>query len=144
MQHEGMVHALDEIRRVLVPGGILVDLRPLAGQWRVEVVSARETRQTGTVTDEPPGLEDDRAANQAMSEGERRQWFVREHEELFPIYYVWDTATEMEEWIDTEWEGFVGLGEETRRATRSAWALGDADSQVRVEVKILITRWRKL
>jgi hypothetical protein len=50
----------------------------------------------------------------------------------------------MEEWIDTEWEGFVSLEEETRRATRSAWALGDADSQVRVEVKVLITRWKKL
>ena len=34
-----MVHALEEIRRVLLPGGILIDLRPLADRWRVEVVS---------------------------------------------------------------------------------------------------------
>jgi hypothetical protein len=144
MQHAGMVHALEEIRRVLVPEGFLIDLRPLAGQWRVEVFSARETRLAGRMTDMPPGLEDDQAANQAMAEGERRGWFLREKEEIFPIHYIWDSAREMEEWIDEEWEGFVALGEETRRATRSAWALGDADSQVRVEVKVLITRWRKL
>ena len=139
-----MVHALDEIRNVLIPDGILIDLRPLAAQWHVEVVSARETRQTGDMTDLPLGLEDDTAANQSMLEAERRGWFHRESQELFPIYYFWDSASEMEEWIDTEWEGYVALGEETRRATRSAWALGDADSRVRVEVKVLITRWRKL
>jgi hypothetical protein len=139
-----MVHALGEIRRVLVTDGVLVDLRPLGDRWRVEVFSARETRQTGTLTDLPAGLEDDNAANQAMAEGERRGWFLREHEELFPIHYIWDTAREMEAWIDTEWEGYIGLGEETRRATRTAWALGDADSLVRVEVKVLITRWKKL
>jgi hypothetical protein len=139
-----MVHALDEIRRVLLPGGSLIDLRPLGSQWRVEVFSARETRQTGTVTDLPAGLQDDNAANQAMAEGERKGWFLRESEDLFSIHYTWDTASEMEAWIDTEWEGYIGLEEETRRATRSAWALGDADSRVRVEVKVLITRWRKL
>lgn len=144
MQHEGMVHALEEIRRVLVSDGVLIDLRPLAGQWRVEIVSSRELRQTGSVTDLPAGLEDDAAANRAMAEGESRGWFLRESEELFPIHYVWDTARDMEAWIDAEWEGFLTLGEETRRATRSAWALGEADSRVRVEVKMLITRWRKL
>jgi hypothetical protein len=139
-----MVHALDEIRRVLVPDGILIDLRPLGDKWRVEVFSARETRQTGTLTDLPAGVEDDNAASQAMRAGERNGWFLRESETLFSIHYLWDTASEMEEWIDAEWEGFVSLGEETRRATRSAWALADADSQVRVEVKVLITRWKKL
>ena len=139
-----MVHALDEVRRVLVTDGVLIDLRPLGDRWRVEVFSARETRQTGTMTDLPAGVKDDNAANQAMAEGERRRWFLRESEKRFPIYYFWDTPSEMEEWIDVEWEGFVGLEEETRRATRSAWALGDADSRVRVEVKVLITRWKKL
>lgn len=139
-----MVHALDEIRRVLVTDGILIDLRPLGDRWRVEVFSARETHQTGIMTDLPAGIKDDKAANKAMDEGERRGWFLREREERFPIYYYWDTASEMEEWIDTEWEGFVALEGETRRATRSAWALGDADSRVRVEVKVLITRWKKL
>jgi hypothetical protein len=139
-----MVHALGEIQRVLVPDGILIDLRPLCDRWLIEVVSGRETRQTGHVTDLPLGLEDDEAANQAMMEAEANDWFKREGEEFFPIHYVWDTASDMEKWVDEEWEDFIGLDEEVRRATRSAWAIGDADSRVRVRVKMVVTRWRKL
>lgn len=139
-----MVHALSEIRRVLVPGGVLIDLRPISDHWRIEVCSARMTKETGSVNDLPLGLADDNAANQAMSTAESRKWFQRESESFFPIHYVWDTASEMETWIDEEWENFIGLDEETRRATRSAWALSDADSQVRVKMKMLIAREKKL
>lgn len=138
-----MVHALNEIRRALKPGGILIDLRPISDQWPVEVFSARETRAIGHVIDLPAGLDDDNAANRAMSSAESNGWFKREREEFFPLHYVWDTAGDMEKWIDEEWEGFIGLDEETRRAARSAWALGDGDSRVRVRVKMLITRWVK-
>ena len=106
-----MVHALGEIRRVLVPNGILIDLRPIADQWPVEVFSARETLKTGQMTDLPLGLEDDNAANQALADAESKGWFTRESEEFFPLHYVWDTASEMEKWIDEEWENFIGLDE---------------------------------
>lgn len=138
-----MVHALGEIHRVLAPDGVLIDLRPLCDRWSVEVVSARETHVTGYVTDLPLGLADDAAANRAMAQAEANGWFTREKETFFPLNYLWDTASDMEKWIDEEWENFIGLDEETRRATRSAWALGDADSRVRVRVKMLITRWKK-
>jgi hypothetical protein len=139
-----MVHALSEIRRVLVPGGTLIDLRPISDHWRIEVCSARITKETGTVTDLPLGRADDEAANQSIAAAESSGWFQRENEVFFPIHYVWDTASEMEKWVDEEWEDFIGLDEETRRATRSAWALGDADSQVRIKMKMLIAREKKL
>lgn len=138
-----MVYALGEIHRVLVPNGTLIDLRPLADRWLIEVFSARETRETGHVTDLPLGLEDDEAANQAMRNAESNGWFRREKETLFPLHYVWDTASDMEKWIDEEWENFIGLSDEARRATRSAWALGDADSRVRVRAKMLIANFRR-
>jgi hypothetical protein len=138
-----MVHALNEIRRVLVPDGVLVDLRPILDRWQVQVVSAREVQGTGRLQDFPTGLADDKAANQAMAKAEQEGWFTREDEEFFLIDYAWDTPKEMEEWIKDEWHDFIGLDEETRNATRSAWAVGDADSLVRVRVKMLITRWRK-
>jgi hypothetical protein len=137
-----MVHALSEIRRVLAPGGILLDLRPYSDEWRIEVFSAREVLETGQVTPLPVGVADDEAASRAMADVEARGWFKREEDIYFPIHYVWDTASEAEKWIDEEWEGNIALGEEARRATRSAWALSDADAQVRVKVKMLITRWR--
>jgi len=139
-----MVHALEEIRRVLVPDGILIDLRPLADNWRVEVVSLREIRRTGRVEDLPAQTNGDLASNEAMKEVEKRGWFRREQDELFPFFYSWDTPSEMEEFVDDDWSDFVGIEEDTRRATRAAWAVADADSRVRVRVEIWIARWRKM
>ena len=139
-----MVHALDEVRRVLAPDGILIDLRPLADNWRVEVVSLREVKRTGRVEDLPVQTNGDVAANAAIQAAEKRGWFKREQDELFPLFYSWDTPSEMEEFVDDDWSDFVGMEEDTRRATRSACAVADGDSRVRVRVEILIARWRKL
>ena len=138
-----MVHALSEIRRVLVQKGILIDLRPMSEERRVEVFSTRETREIGDATVLPRELDDNVAANQAMTTAKSNGWFTRESEEFFPIHYVWDSPKEMEEWIETEWEDFIEIDEEIKQAARSAWALGDGDTRVRVKVNMLITRWIK-
>jgi hypothetical protein len=139
-----MVHALSEIRRVLAPDGILIDLRPILDRWQIEVTSTRELRGTGRMQDFPIGLADDEAANRAIAQASEDGWFSRERQEFFPYYYSWDAPSEMEEWVDTEWQDFIAIAEEAKRATRSAWALGDADTQVRLKVKMLITRWKVL
>lgn len=138
-----MVHALEEIRRVLVPGGILIDLRPLADNWRVEVVSLREVKRTGRVEDLPEQTNGDIAANAAVMEAEKRGWFKREQDELFSFVYSWDTPSEMEEFVKEDWGDFIELQEDTKRATRSAWAVADGDSRVRIKMNILIARWKK-
>lgn len=138
-----MVHALSEIHRVLVPDGYLIDLRPLLNRWPVEVFSSRENRQTGRIQDLPLGLADDGAANRSMLQAEENGWFRREAETYFPYYYSWDSPSEMEEWIAEEWNDFIQLDEESRRATRSTWARADADAIVRVQVNMLITRWKR-
>lgn len=139
-----MVHALDEIRRVLTSDGILIDIRPLADRWPVEVVSTVGFKETGRGDDFPEPVSDDRASNAAMQEAESRGWFKREQEDYFPFFYSWDTPSEMEEFIAEDWSDFIDLREEVKKVTRAAWALGEADSRVRIRVKILITRWRKL
>ncbi len=137
-----MVHALDEIRRVLVPGSILIDIRPLADRWPVEVVSTHGFAETGRVEDLPEQVDGDVAANEAVQAAETRGWFRREQEEFFPFFYSWDTPSEMEKFVAEEWSGFLALSDAVTQATRSAWAVGDADSRVRVRVKMLITGWR--
>lgn len=139
-----MVHALEEIRRVLTPDGILIDVRPLGERWQIEVVSAHNIKQTGRVMDLPEQLNGDIAANQAINEAESHGWFRRDQEEFFPFFYSWDTPSEMEEFIEEDWVDFIDLSEEAKKATRSAWALGDADSRVRVHMKVLLAKWRKL
>jgi hypothetical protein len=137
-----MVHALEETRRILKPDGILIDIRPLNGGWPIEVASNGGVKETGHVDDLPEPLSADRASNAAMREVETRGWFRREREELFPFFYSWDTPSEMEQFIAEDWSDFITLGDNQKWATRSAWATGDADSRVRVRVKILITQWR--
>lgn len=136
-----MVDALSEIRRVLVPGGFLIDIRPLANRWPIEVGSDQGFRETGRVEDLPLQVNGDIASNQAMQEVERRGWFRREQEELFPFFYTWDTPSEMEEFIAEDWSDFIQLTEPAKRATRSAWASADAQARVRIHVQISITRW---
>jgi hypothetical protein len=139
-----MVHALSEIRRVLVNDGVMIDLRPIFDRWHIEVVSARAIRETGRMQDFQLGLADDEAANRSFAQAAENGWFSRDREEFFSYDYMWDTPSEMEEWIVDEWHDFIAIDEETKRVTRSAWALGDADTLVRVKVKTLITRWKAL
>jgi len=139
-----MVHALEEVWRVLVPDGILIDVRPLGEQWQIEVVSANDIKETGRVMDLPEQLNGDMAANEAIQQAESRGWFRRDQEEFFPFFYSWDTPSEMEAFVEEDWADFIDLSEEAKKATRSAWALGDADSRVRVHMKVLLSKWRKL
>ena len=136
------MHALSEIRRVLVNDGILIDLRPITEPYSVEVISARETRLIGNLLDLPAGIEDDEAADRSIAMAAENGWFIQEQSEFFPFYYSWDSPREMEEFISEEWEDFIGLNEETKHAARSKWALADADARVRVKVKMLIAKWK--
>ncbi len=137
------MHALNEIQRVLLPEGILIDLRPLADRWPVEVTSRRESRKAGHVSDLPVGLQDDEAANRSIAQAAGQNWFIREREEFFPFFYYWDSPNEMQEYVEEEWEDFVTIDEEVWRNIRSIWAVADADARLRVRLKMLITRWKK-
>ena len=143
MEHESMVHALDEIRRTLKPNGILIDLRPVEDNWLVEVASQQEVQVAGQLTDMPSGKADDEAAFRAMREVESRGWFVKEREEEFAFFYYWDTPSEMKEFMEEEWDDFEKIEADVYHAAQSLWSLANADARVRVCVKMLITSWKK-
>lgn len=141
MQHESMVHALSEIRRTLKPGGRLIDLRPVESNWQVEVSSSAGVQAAGRLTDVPEAVEDDEAAFRAMREVESRGWYSKKEEREFSFFYYWDTPSEMKQFMDEEWADFEKLEEDVFENARSLWAVANADAQVRVRVKMLITRW---
>ena len=144
MEHEGMVHALDESRRILKPDGILIVLRPVESNWSVEINSSAGTQAAGRLNDMPVCLADDEAAFKAMREVEARRWFIKEKEEEFAFFYYWDTPSEMKTFMNDEWEDFEKIEDEVYEKTKSLWAQANADARVRVRVKMLITRWKKL
>lgn len=138
-----MVHALNEVRRTLKPNGILIDLRPVEGNSLVEVASRQEIQIAGKLIDMPVGQEDDEAAFRAMREAEAKGWFIKEREDIFDLFYYWDTPSEMKEFIDTEWADFEKMEDDIYRAAQSLWTSANADARVRVRRKMLITRWGK-
>jgi hypothetical protein len=144
MEHESMVHALDEIRRTLKTNGTLIDLRPVESNWSVEVSSSTGYQVAGSLNDMPMGLADDEAAFKAMREVESRRWYIKEKEEEFAFFYCWDTPSEMKEFMETEWEDFEKMEENVYRTAQSLWSQANADAQVRVRVKMLITKWRRV
>ena len=137
------MHALEQIKRTLVPRGLLIDLRPLLGAWPVEVAWGNKYREVGRLRDLPEGLSDDEAAEHAMEEAARRGWFSLEEGERFSLFYSWDTANDMETFLREEWDGFVELDEDVSRAAKSAWAVAEAEARVRVRAEMLIKRWRR-
>ena len=139
-----MVHALDEIRRVLKPDGTLLDLRPEEDSWSVEIVSSAGWQAAGRLSDLPQGIADDAAANQAMREVQSRGWFIQKQEDELSFFYYWDTPSEMKEFMENEWEDFEKLEEDVYRKASSLWVASGADARVRVRVKMHLAVWKRL
>jgi hypothetical protein len=139
-----MVHALEELRRVLVIGGTLIDLRPVADAWPVVLRSLHGVQEAGRVTDLPQALADDAAANAALEQAESAGLFQREREVTFPFQYSWDSPTEMQQYLAEEWADFADVHEDVWRRIRSLWAVADAEARVGVQLKMLITRWARV
>lgn len=89
-----MVHALKEIRRVLVPSGVLVDFRPIGTSWPLEIVSIGQRRFVAQV-DRAPHIRDDVVCEQAMAHTLREGWFVPERERTFAFSAHWNTSAEV-------------------------------------------------
>jgi hypothetical protein len=138
-----MVHALNEIHRVLVPNGTLIDLRPLLDRWPIEVTAKGQTLEAGRATDLPEPLTDDEAADRALAEAVQRGWFLRERGEIFPFFYYWDTPNEMQKYIDETWNDVISIEENLWKSLRSMWATSNADARVRMRLKMSITSLMK-
>src|SRR5258705_11392001 len=89
-----MVHALHEIWRVLVTNGRLIDLRPRATNWPLEMVADGQASLAGKV-DNAPFVPDDNAAESAIQRTVREGLFSREHYVSFDCASYWDTLEGM-------------------------------------------------
>ncbi len=110
-----MVHALEEIRRLLKPAGTLVDIHPVSESLRVEI------RRNGAV--EPVGelsvhqwTMDFQKADEALAEITGRGVFVVEDEGLFDSSTYYGSAAEMR----------TALRESVHRFARDAASVEDA------------------
>jgi hypothetical protein len=137
-----MVHALREIWRVLIGGHSLIDLRPQAGQSRVEVIAGGQVLLAGLV-DESDDRQDDLAADAAIAQVVEDGWFSQVHKAFFDYATYWDTANEMKAYAEARWTK-SHLPETVLAKTRKFMAGSDMAATVRIRRRVMIARYQKI
>ena len=137
-----MVHALREIWRVLMPGGWLLDVRPVSANAPLEVVAGSQVWRAGRV-DESGGLPDDHAANESLRTTVCEGWFVRERQERFDYAWYWDTLDALRTHIAEKWSNSVQLPAAVEAEAAQLIAAGGASTRVRLRLTLTIARYRK-
>ena len=99
-----MVHALRETCRVLRPGGLLIDLRPIVSHPAVDVLGDDQAAPAGRLDDSSDSA-DAAACEEALRLVVEQGW-LRPHEtDAFSYSMYWGTPQEMLEYITTHWDG---------------------------------------
>ena len=101
-----MVHALEQAWQALRPGGLLVDLRPLALDSPLEVLGAEREERAGLV-DMSADLPDDRAVDEAIEAAVRAEVFAPRANREFGFAYYWQSLDGMLEYTRERWDTAV-------------------------------------
>jgi hypothetical protein len=89
MEYGGMVHALEEIHRLLKPNGALIDLHPVSEPSSIEIYRAGKVHQVGRLSVRQWCFEFEQA-DIALAEITQRGMFIMERNAIFdlPTYYT--------------------------------------------------------
>jgi len=113
-----MVHALKEAWRVLVPRGVLVDVRPLSLNTPLEIIYEGCSEIAGIV-DMSPGLAYDRDVDRAIEVVTTDRLYTETWSEYFSYTYYWKTIKGMQEDIKENWQGEVIITNEVWQQARA-------------------------
>jgi hypothetical protein len=89
-----MVHALEEIHRLLKPGGFLIDIHPVSEPSFIEIHHSGNIDLVGQLTVHQWCV-DFEGADNALSEIVQRGLFTVEHKRMFDTLTYYDSAEEM-------------------------------------------------
>jgi hypothetical protein len=95
-----MVDALHETWRVLIPNGILIDMRPINSRPPIEVVAGDMVRPVGTV-DDSAAASDSAAADRAIQTIVQSGHFAAIQAGEFVFAHYWDSVAEMTNYLET-------------------------------------------
>jgi hypothetical protein len=101
MERAGMVHALEELHRMLVQGGFLIDLHPRAEASSAEVHKDRRVLFAERPPDDNADWEDYRHAELALSEVIERRLFQVEDVRGFDFVTSADSVAELQQALET-------------------------------------------
>jgi hypothetical protein len=137
-----MVHALNEIWRVLTPRGRLIDLRPHATNWPLEVVLPTKTYVAGRV-DNTPFVPDEVAADAAIGRTVNERRFIPEQQRAFDCAYYWHNLDALLAYYAECGSPPLIISEKVLKRARHLVAAATEESQVRIRLRIMITCYQK-
>jgi hypothetical protein len=120
-----MVHALREAWRVLVPGGTLLDLRPVAESYPIEIVRGQDIEVVGSVEPSAKAFADDAASDDAVRAMVRERLLAARRRIEFECALWWDTVDEMRDSFES-WTRHVAPSPARLARARAAEARGGA------------------
>jgi hypothetical protein len=138
-----MVHALHEAWRVLLPKGILIDLRPLCADAPLEIVFTGGCELAGPV-DMSPEIADEIAADQAIESVVKEELFKKFRLDFFDFAYYWNTIEDMLEDMDEYWQGEVILRAGVVRRARGLFKKRQPQARVRLQVRMKLEKFERV
>ena len=99
MKHEGMVHALEKIQRLLRPGGSLIDIHPVPQAWLIKVYQGSRVLFAEPWRDHDDYDEDLRQAEDALADIVRRRLFAIERSGEFDFLTYGSSVAELRDYM---------------------------------------------
>jgi hypothetical protein len=138
-----MVDALRESWRVLRQGGILVDLRPYASGWPLEVISHGDVLLS-LILDDSLRSQDDIESNRAISSSIEHGWFKKQSEQFFDYAYYWDRLEDMSEYMQREWWNLAVIPEGFFKNVQRVFSSTSGSSELRIRRSMLVATYCKI
>jgi hypothetical protein len=137
-----MVHALQEAWRVLVPGGIMIDLRPLCIDVPLEILTPAGSESAGLV-DMSPDIDKDIASDTAIQTVIRDGLYEIVKQEYFDFAYYWNTVREFKADLDERWKDEVILPIEVLKQARAMFKKHREGARVRIRIRMTLAKFTK-
>jgi hypothetical protein len=139
-----MVHALEEVHRVLRADGVIIDLRPVADHWPVEIVSAGQCWLAGRLEDLPPQLAEDAASEAALEQAKQAGLFEMKSQATFDFSYYWESLQDLRRYIEDEWAEYCLLPGAVFDKAQAVWEQVHTDRQARVRLTMQLGVWQRI
>jgi len=137
-----MVHALKEAYRVLIPQGIMIDVRPLSVDVPLEIIYKGGSESAGII-DMSPDIDLDIAADRAIASVVKDRIFVESKVEFFDFAFNWKTLKDMQDYMEEFWKDDVIVPEEVVKQARILMGKLRPQTQIRVGIQMKLGKYEK-